>query len=206
MVTTVQQAALLLQQVAQIASEEVSQEGGQPPPTRVEITGYHPESTESFSSFKSDTFLYTLQDSHKSHEPRLRTVSVSSPPLLSVSSSAIIPHLTNLGVSPLPPPPMMVKSRAHFEKRTMRAIVHPISPPHKALACPPSLPILRKLDSEIRHFKHPTTSLQRESTPSREGSKFVGTTTPHKVKGTLRHKFSWKNYPEVRSIPPFFRF
>lgn len=204
MVTTVKQAALLLQQVAQIASEEVSQDGGLLGPTRVEVTGFNREPIESLAFVKSSDFSSHQHQpqggSHKFREGRFRTVSVSTPPLTSVPSSVAIPHLVSLGASPLPPPPMMMLSRAHFETHTRLPIVHPISPPQKALACPPSLPVLKKLDSVIRHVKHPTPSQEGQNKPSLEGSKFVGTTTPHKVKGTLRHKFSWKNYPELEEF------
>lgn len=210
MVTTVQQAALLLQQVAQIASEEVSQDSGQRTPTLLEVGVYHQEPSESSAFVKSCAVPYEHhQDSHKPGERRIRAVSVSTPPLSSVSSSTIIPHLATLGASPLPPPPRMVLSRARFETHTLLPIVHPISPPHKALPCPPSLPVLRQLDSVIRHVKYPTPSSEGSPEVSSEGGeskptiyvgKFVGTSTPHKVKGTLRHKFSWKYYPEVRRI------
>jgi hypothetical protein len=200
---TVNEAALLLQQVAQLASKELSQQGGGRR-QRVEIISPR-ESFESWStSDESDSSppesptpvspsfspLDSPSESPNYRQGRFRAVSVSSLSTASPGLGALL--VDGLGAAPLPPPPLTLQSRMMWLQSSSPASSLPLM----ALARPPIFPELSKLcPIGLRHVKHvapkPTSKLSRKS-------KYVGMHTPRKqVKGILQRKFTWKNYPEV---------
>lgn len=59
------------------------------------------------------------------------------------------------------------------------------------------------IEAETSFVSHANEIVQRLkcSPPKRYyKSVFVGTTTPHRIKGTIKRKFSWKNYPELENL------
>ena len=82
----------------------------------------------------------------------------------------------------------------------------------QALPPPPRLgvenpSILQPLQYKLRSKKYTpqTDEIKEVSTPFPETSRsnFVGETTPQKVRGVLKQKFSWKKFPEVRTRHAF---
>lgn len=49
----------------------------------------------------------------------------------------------------------------------------------------------------LQHKNHALKARSFDESIESKKVKYVGTSTPHKVRAVLKHKFSWKNYPEV---------
>ena len=181
---SVNEAALLLQEVAQLASKELSQQGEKR--KRVEIVSPR-ESSESWSSSDESDSPQSVSpsDSPDYRQGRIRTDSVSSPVLVAL-------RVEGLGMSPLPPPPWTLQSRrVWLQSRKVRLV----TPPPKALAPPPRFPVLDRPAPTLRHVIHTVPELEINSSTK---PKYVGMHTPRKqVLGILQRKFTWKNYPEV---------
>lgn len=186
---SVNEAALLLQEVAQLASKELSQQGEKR--KRVEIVSPR-ESSESWSSSDESDSSQSVSpsDSPDYRQGRIRTVSVSSPVLVAL-------RVEGLGMSPLPPPPWTLQSRrVWLQSHKVRLV----TPPPKALAppSPPRFPVLDRPGPTLRHVIHTAPELEINSSTK---PKYVGMHTPRKqVLGVLQRKFTWKNYPELEDF------
>lgn len=169
---TLKEAALLLQVVATIASNEVDKD------TKKESQNMSTNDCVDYS-MSTENLLKLSPLNH-----RVRTVSISSP-----ASSVSRPLM-------LPPPLPHSIQQVLLAESTVPPL-RPVSPPPQGNSA--RLPALCTVGQlSLRHCKHtaPEPAQNQESSPKRK-SKYVGTHTPHKVRGVLKRKFSWKNYPEV---------
>lgn len=172
---TLKEAALLLQVVATIASNEVDKD------TKKESQNMSTNDCVDYS-MSTENLLKLSPLNH-----RVRTVSISSP-----ASSVSRPLM-------LPPPLPHSIQQVLLAESTVPPL-RPVSPPPQGnSALLPALCTVGQLP--LRHCKHtaPEPAQSQESSPKRK-SKYVGTHTPHKVRGVLKRKFSWKNYPELEGF------
>lgn len=178
---SLQEAALLLQEVAKIASNELKYDGDRRPKT--EILSKPPELVELSSNDVSDS-----SESLYPEDRRFRTIRSSSSNANPVPTAVVTAGL--LVPSPMQPPFSLATPTVHTVSPTPRAILSSSSQP-------PILPIkpVSQTTTILHHCKHVAPSTA-EAVPTMK-SKYVGTSTPNKVKGLLKRKFSWKNYPDV---------
>lgn len=189
---SLEEAASLLQQVAHLASAEVSHD--------LDYETIEKSTRRSlFSNSVSSLETSPEQDSPQLCPTRTRTVSISSQSV-DASSPLCTSKLLGAAPAPLSPPPLTLfsPSRTVTSVGPLRhPLLHAISPPQTASKRPLRLPTISNLGPTLRHVQHAVSSSELDA-PSSRKQKYVGTTTPHKVRGILRHKFSWKKYPEVR--------
>ena len=185
---SVEEAASLLQKVAHLASAELRHDVD-----HSAIDGLTTRQIDSTPFSSPET--YPNKDSSALCERRLRTVSISSQ---SVSSPICTPRVLSVVPSPLSPPPMTLYSPTvpcitPLRHPVLRAITRLPTAPKHALR----FPSVCNLGPALRHVQHSASSSEIDMELQRR-PKYVGSTTPHKLKGILRHKFSWKKHPEVR--------
>jgi hypothetical protein len=97
-----------------------------------------------------------------------------------------------------------------FRSISFSSQASPLLPPLKLPSRPISVsPTLHAAESHVRvigpqlmlaHWNHADANNESVHTSKPNMSKYVGTKSPHKVRGILKRKFSWKNYPEVRTL------
>ena len=195
---SLEEAASLLQQVAHLASAEVSND--------LDLVLDNDAIARStrrclFSNSMSFSETSPEQDSPQLFPTRMRTVSISSQSV-DISSPLCTPTVLGAVPAPLSPPPLTLFSPSRTGTcigPLRHPLVHAISPPPSAPKRPLRIPMICNLGPTLRHVKHAVPTSEFD-TPSSRKQKYVGTTTSHKVRGILRHKFSWKNYPEVRML------
>lgn len=191
---SLEEAASLLQQVAHLASAEVSHDLDNDNDT-IERSTRRCLFSNSFSFPETSP----EQDSPHLCSARMRTVSISSHSV-DISSPLCTSTLLAAVPAPLSPPPLTLFSPSRTAT-CIGPLRHPllraISPPPTAPKRPLRHPKICNLGPTLRHVHHAVSSSELV-TPLTKKQKYVGTTTPHIVRGILRHKFSWKKFPEVR--------
>jgi hypothetical protein len=176
---SLQEAALLLQEVASIASNELKEDEG----SKLETQQIRklPTMAELASSDVSDS----PESRYVEDNNRFRTIRPSSSRSTSTPPGVLM--AAPLGVSPMLPP---------FTLATH--IVHTVSPtPRPASTSTSQPPIKPTLKVNLAHCNHRAAPLPPAPSLPVKKSKYVGTKTPRTVKGILKRKFSWKNYPDV---------
>ena len=183
---SVEEAASLLQEIAHLASAEVGHV--------VDLLSADGLARrQMLSNCISTSETYPQKDSPALCERRLRTVSISSQ---SAQSPLCTPPVLGVVPSPLSPPPLTLFSPSRMATCNV-PLLFAIQPTRTAPRHALRLPSLCNLSSALHHVHHSAPPSELQIEPSRRLT-YVGTTTPEKLKGILRHKFSWKKHPEVR--------
>lgn len=185
---SLQEAALLLQEVASIASNELKGVGDFKLETQ-EIRKL-PGMVELTSSDVSDSSesRYYVEDSNNN---RFRTIRPNSSQSLSTPPGVLM--AAPLGVSPMLPPFTLTTHIVHTVSPTPRSVLPSSQPP---IILPLTKPTLQATPV-LAHCNHEVPMPPTSSAIPAKKSKYVGASTPQKVKGMLKKKFSWKNYPDV---------
>eukprot|EP00545_Synedropsis_sp_CCMP1620_P003301 CAMPEP_0119012262 /NCGR_PEP_ID=MMETSP1176-20130426/6181_1 /TAXON_ID=265551 /ORGANISM="Synedropsis recta cf, Strain CCMP1620" /LENGTH=261 /DNA_ID=CAMNT_0006965183 /DNA_START=96 /DNA_END=881 /DNA_ORIENTATION=+ len=181
-----QEAALLLQEVAKIAHSEVKHDDMVIPRLHT-IINKPSEFAEVSCTDVSDS-----SESRYAEDRRFRTIFKSYSHSTS-ASPVIVPG--PLGACPMLPPFTLANHIVHTVSPTPRTVILPpfLQPPIMPVIQPTSQPY-----TMLQHCKHIAPSPM--ALPPSNKSKYVGTSTAHKVKGILKRKFSWKNYPDLEGF------
>mmetsp|Transcript_12714 Transcript_12714/g.18697 ORF Transcript_12714/g.18697 Transcript_12714/m.18697 type:complete len:204 (-) Transcript_12714:623-1234(-) len=103
------------------------------------------------------------------------------------SPKAALCFAGTLKAAPLPPPLMLpsLNNVLHQKPHPLKVISHQNTR-------------LIRGRTPLQHKNHALTARIFDESGESKKAKYVGTRTPHKLRAVLKHKFSWKNYPEVR--------